>query len=58
MSTLSCAFGLHRYEVYKEFDFTDVRDNVLGKVIVSRCSCCGKIKRTRISTVGNNNIYE
>ena len=43
-------FGLHTYEVLKEEDFLDKKGNVIGRVIVSRCSVCGKIKYNRIIT--------
>ena len=46
-----CRFlGIHRYEVYKEEELTDVKGNVIGKVIISKCSNCGKIKYTRVYT--------
>jgi len=42
--------GLHKYEVYKEEIFTDLKGNPIGKVIINRCSNCGKINKTRIFT--------
>lgn len=46
-------FGLHKYEVYKEEELTDVRKDVIGKVIISRCSVCGKIHVDKVRTVEN-----
>lgn len=43
-------FGLHKYEVYKEEELTDLKGNVIGKVIITRCSNCGKIHRNKIYT--------
>lgn len=43
-------FGIHKYEILKEEDLKDVRGLLVGKVIVSRCSNCGKIKIKRIYT--------
>lgn len=48
---LKCFFGLHNFEVYKEIPLTDVRGNAMGKIIVSRCTNCGKIKQVRVITV-------
>lgn len=53
MDSIKCKFGLHKYEVYKEEEFTDVRKDVIGKVIISRCSICGKIHVDRIRTIEN-----
>lgn len=43
-------FGLHLYEVFKEELITDIRDNVIGKIIISKCSICGKITSKTIYT--------
>lgn len=53
MNNWKCLFGLHSFEVYKEFDYTDIRGNVIGKKIVSRCSNCGKLKVTTVNTIAN-----
>lgn len=53
-----CAFGMHEYEVYKEFPFTETiikkdADPFIfqtGHVIISRCKHCGKIKFIEIPT--------
>lgn len=46
-----CKFlGLHKYEITKEDFKTDKKGNVIGKVIISRCSNCGKIKCKTIYT--------
>ena len=49
--SIKCKFGLHKYEVYKEEELTDVRKDVIGKVIISRCSVCGKIHVDKVRTV-------
>lgn len=54
MSKLSCVFGFHNYEVYKELDLTDCYGNVLGKRIISRCSNCGRIKIDTVHTINMN----
>lgn len=43
-------FNAHKYEVLKEEEFKDVHGIVIGKVIISRCTNCGKIKSTKIYT--------
>ena len=50
MDSLRCKLGLHKYEVYKEEELTDLKGNVIGKVIITRCSNCGKIHRNKIYT--------
>ena len=46
-----CKFlGLHKFEVFKQENKTDPKGNVIGIVIISRCSNCGKIKSVRIYT--------
>lgn len=49
-----CFFGEHHYEVYKEIPLTDIRNNIIGKIIINRCSNCGKIKQIRIITVNEH----
>lgn len=49
-SKWKCLFGLHQYKIHKEEDFTDVRGNVIGKIIINRCIHCGKIHDTVIRT--------
>ena len=41
-------FGIHKYEVLKEEVLRDAHGTLVGKVIVSRCTNCGKIKSVRI----------
>lgn len=41
-------FGIHKYEVLKEEELRDAQGTLVGKVIVSRCTNCGKIKSVRI----------
>jgi hypothetical protein len=55
-NSIKCLFRLHNYEVYKEIDLIDVRKDVIGTIIVSRCTCCDKIKTTEIRTVNNHSI--
>ena len=43
-------FGIHKYEVLKEEELRDAHGILVGKVIISRCSNCGKIKSVRIYT--------
>lgn len=46
-----CKFlNLHKYEIMQEEQKTDRKGNVIGKVILSRCTNCGKIKQTIIYT--------
>lgn len=46
-----CFIGLHKYEVIKEIEVKDVdTDNVVGINIVSRCTNCGKINSTFVSS--------
>lgn len=46
-----CFIGLHKYEVIKEVEVKDVdTDTVVGTNIVSRCTECGKINSTFISS--------
>lgn len=48
---IKCALGLHSYEVLKEEPLMLAGTNiVIGKVIVSRCVNCGKIKSIQIRT--------
>lgn len=53
LQDLKCLFKLHKYEVYKEEEYKDVRGNIIGKIIINRCSNCGKIKSIIIETVKN-----
>ena len=46
-----CKFlNLHKYEIMQEEKKTDRKGNVIAKVILSRCTNCGKIKQTVIYT--------
>lgn len=53
MKSLMCKLGLHKYEVYKEEPLSDVRGNIVGNIIISRCSVCGKIHTDKIHTISN-----
>lgn len=50
MKRLMCILGLHNYEVIKEEDLV-MFDKVIGKIIISRCIHCGKIKEYVYHTV-------
>ena len=43
-SRLSCFFGCHNYEVYKEGKLLNTYGNVVGEFIINRCTCCGKLE--------------
>ena len=46
-----CFIGLHKCEVIKEVEVKDVdTDTVVGINIVSRCTNCGKINSTFVSS--------
>lgn len=45
--------NLHKYEIIKEEKKTDPKGNVIGLVIISRCTNCGKIKSKTIYTESN-----
>lgn len=45
---LECLFGIHNYEVYKEIELHDYRNNAIGIVIISKCKDCGKIYETKV----------
>ena len=53
-SQFACAFGLHKFEVYKEEKLSDTRGNIIGKVIINRCTNCGNIKHHKIYTTEIN----
>lgn len=43
-SRLSCFFGCHRYEIYKEGKLLNTYGNIVGEFIINRCTCCGKLE--------------
>lgn len=43
-------FKLHKYEIIQQEKKTDPKGNIIGKVIISRCTNCGKIKQTVVYT--------
>lgn len=49
--------NLHKYEIIQEEKRTDSKGNIIGKVIVSRCYNCGKIKQTIIYTEEGHEKY-
>lgn len=53
IDSIKCKLGIHKYEVYKEEELIDIRKDVIGKVIISRCSVCGKIHVDKVRTVEN-----
>ena len=38
-----CAFGLHKFEIIEEHDIKDYNGDSVLRVLVSRCTNCGKI---------------
>lgn len=36
-------FHVHQYDVYKEENIVNKTDEIVGKIIISRCKICGKI---------------
>lgn len=49
MERFLCKFlGLHKYVVLEKVPYSDVKEHVIGFVVVSRCTICGRIKRTTI----------
>lgn len=52
-NSFKCFLGSHKYEIYKEEELTDVRKDVIGKVIISRCASCGKIRVDKVRTIEN-----
>ena len=54
MAKKKCLIGLHSYEVLKEVEVKDNKnDVVVGINIVSRCKECGKISTTFVGTDSN-----
>ena len=46
-----CKFlNLHKYEIMHVEPMRDIKSNVIGKVIISRCTNCGKLRQTVIYT--------
>ena len=41
-------FNFHKYEILKEEELKDSHGILIGKVIISRCTNCGKIKTVKI----------
>lgn len=52
---VKCFIGSHKFEIYKEEDVklagTDI---VIGKLIISRCANCGKIKTEEVQLTAYN----
>lgn len=46
-----CWLGQHNYTIHKELDLTTMSSTVIGTVIISRCTNCGKIIQDKIRTV-------
>ena len=46
-------FGLHKFELFKQDKKKYPKGNVIGLVIISRCSNCGKITSKTIYTESN-----
>lgn len=47
---MRCALGLHKLEVIDNKPIDNIRLEVVGNIIISRCACCGKIKTKTIYT--------
>lgn len=48
---LCCKFlGTHNYYLHKEVDKFDAKGNIVGTIIISRCTICGKIHNTTVYT--------
>ena len=43
-------FNLHKYEIIKEENKLDPKGNVIGNILISRCTNCGKLRQTVIYT--------
>jgi len=52
--SLKCYLGSHNYEINEVLDVKDTRDNIIGKVFVSRCKHCGKIKAKTVFTTADH----
>ena len=52
-SRWKCLLGLHDYVVYNTEELKDFRNNLIGKVIINRCACCGKIQIINVYTIKN-----
>ena len=48
---LKCLIRLHHFEIIETLNYCDIRGNVIGKVIVSRCKNCGKLKHYKVLTI-------
>lgn len=51
---LKCLIGLHRYEIIETLEYLDIRGNNIGKVIISRCKNCGKLKHYKVLTINQS----
>lgn len=51
--SLKCFLRMHEYEIHEEIEMYDIRNNIIGKIIINRCKNCGKIKIINISTTKN-----
>ena len=48
-----CSIGLHKYEVLEKKDVKNPYGAIIGTIIISRCTNCGKIKETTVYTDNN-----
>ena len=48
-----CFIGLHKYEVIEKKDVKNPYSAIIGTIIISRCTNCGKIKETTVYTDNN-----
>lgn len=45
---LMCALRLHELEIHKEEPIVNIKDEVIGTMIINRCKHCGKIKLKKV----------
>ena len=46
-----CKFlNFHKYEIFREETLLNKHGDIIGTVIISKCSNCGKIKQTVVYT--------
>ena len=48
-----CSIGRHKYEVIEKKDVKNPYSAIIGTIIISRCTNCGKIKETTVYTDNN-----
>ena len=48
-----CTIGIHKYGVLEKKDIKNPYSAIIGTIIISRCTNCGKIKETTVYTDNN-----